>query len=175
MKATVLITLVAFSMMSLAMAGTPSPGMDQLLRQYYSIHKSLASDSVNGVAASAAEIAKISHQAAGTETQVKAQLIALSDTAAKFNAADLKSARNGFGDLSDKLIAYLKASGSKTNPPYQFYCSMVKRNWLQPDRATHNPYYGKSMLTCGELVQSEKANEQKMNNMPMDEPMGHHH
>jgi len=172
MKATLLITILAVSIMGLAVAGTAAAGMDQLLGQYYSIQKSLASDSVNGVAASAAEMAKLSRQAAGNESQAKAQLLALSDTAAKFNSADLKSARNGFGDLSDKLIAYMKASGSNTNPPYQFYCSMVMKNWLQPDKTTRNPYYGKSMLTCGELVQPEKANEQIMD-MPMD--MGHHH
>lgn len=173
MKATVLITMVAVSIMSLAVAGTMAAGTDQLLGQYYSIQKSLASDSVNGIAVSASEIAKISRQAAGTETQAKVQLLALSDTAAKFNATDLKSARNGFGDLSDKFIAYLKASGSKTNPPYQFYCSMVKKNWLQPDKTTRNPYYGKSMLTCGELVQAEKTNDQMMDMPGMD--MGHHH
>ena len=172
MKASVLIAVLSVSVVSFAVAGTPEAGKDQLLDQYYSIHKNLAADSVNGVAASAAAIAKISRQSAGTEAKAKIQLLALSDTAAKFNAADLKSARNGFGDLSDKLIAYLKASGAKTNPPYQFYCSMVKKNWLQPDKATLNPYYGKSMPDCGELVQSEKSREQTMD-MPMD--MGHHH
>jgi hypothetical protein len=158
MKATVLMMIAAVSMVGLAISGTPAAGTDQLLEQYFLIHKNLASDSINGVAASAAEIVKMGRQAAGTETKAKAQLLALSDTAAKLNAADLKSARNGFGDLSDRLIAYLKASGAKTNPPYQFYCSMVKKNWLQPDKATRNPYYGKSMPTCGELVQAEKAN-----------------
>lgn len=174
MKANLLFTILAVSITVLGLAGTQAQETDQLLGQYFSIQKSLASDSVNGVATSAAEIAKISRQATATETQGKTQLIALSDVAAKFNAADLKSARNGFGDLSDKLIAYLKASGAKTNPPHQFYCSMVKKNWLQPDKTTRNPYYGKSMLTCGELVQAEKANEQMMD-MPMDQSMGHHH
>jgi hypothetical protein len=152
MKTTVLIMAAAVSMMGLAIAVTPPAGADQLLGQYYSIHKTLASDSISGVAAAAAEMAKISRQTAGSETQAKAQLLALSDTAAKLNAADLKSARNGFGDLSEKLIAYLKASGSRMNPPYQFYCSMAKKNWLQPDKAVRNPYYGSSMPTCGELV-----------------------
>ncbi len=174
MKATVVILMLAVSVAGLLMAGAPATGPDQLLEQYYSIHNSLASDSVNGVAASAAALAKMSRQAAGIETQAKGLLLALSDSAAKFNTADLKSARNGFGDLSDKMIAYLKASGSKTNPPYQFYCSMVKKNWLQSGKATRNPYYGSSMPTCGELVQTEKASGQKMD-MPMDESMGHHH
>ncbi|MGD0101047.1 MAG: hypothetical protein ABSC60_11930 [Acidobacteriota bacterium] len=174
MKATVLFTLLAVSIIGLTMAGTPPAGVDQLLGQYFSIHKSLASDSINGVAASAAGIARISRQAAATETQGKTQLIALSEVAAKFNAADLKSARNWFGDLSDKLIAYIKASGAKTNPPYQFFCSMVKKNWLQPDKATRNPYLGSEMPKCGELIQWQKANEPTME-QPMDQSMGRHH
>ena len=87
----------------------------------------------NGVAAAASELAKISRQAAATQSEGKNQLVALANLAGRFNAADLKSARNGFGDLSDALIAYLKTSKAKTNPPYQFYCSMVKKNWLQPE------------------------------------------
>jgi hypothetical protein len=172
MKATVLLTLLAVSVIGLAMAAAPLAGADQLLGPYFSIQKSLASDSINGVATSAAEIAKISRQAAASETSAKTQLIALSDVAAKFSAADLKSARNGFGELSDKFIAYVKASKAKTDPPYQFYCPMVKKNWLQPDKVIRNPYYGSSMPKCGELVQWEKANEQTTEE-PMD--MGHHH
>ena len=139
---------------------------DQLLDKYFAVHKSLASDSINGVAASAAEIARISRQAAGKEPQASKQLTALSEAAAKLNSTDLKSARNGFGELSERMIAYLKASGTRTKPFYQFYCPMVKRNWLQPDTAVRNPYYGSEMPKCGELVQAEK---------PTQAPMEHHH
>ncbi len=131
--------------------------VDLLLGQYFQIHKSLAADSINGVSAAAVQIAKISRQAAATEPSAKTQLITLSNAAAKLNASDLKSARDGFGALSDGLIAYLQAGQPKGNPPYQFYCPMVRKNWLQPDKQTRNPYYGSSMLTCGELVQQKQS------------------
>jgi hypothetical protein len=156
MKALSVCSLLVFVIGSAAIASSAAPA-DQLLGQYYVIHKSLASDSISGVAAAAAEMVKISRQSAGTLPQVKAQLTALADAAGKLQAGDLKSARNGFGDLSDRLIAYLKAAQAKRNPPYQFYCPMVKKNWLQADTGTRNPYYGSSMLTCGELVKAEQA------------------
>jgi hypothetical protein len=143
-----------------ALAGTKASPADQLIEQYYLIHKSLSSDSIAGVSAAAAQIAKISRQAISTETDAKKQLFALSDAAAKLPSSDLKSARNGFGELSDSLIAYLAAARTKKNPPYQFYCTMVKKNWLQPDKQTRNPYYGSSMLTCGELVSPQRPADQ---------------
>ena len=149
------------------LAVPPSAAVERLLGQYFIIQKSLALDSMQGVSTSVAEIAKISRQAGQAEPQAKTQLIAIADAAAKFNSVDLKSARGGFGDLSDTMIAYLKASGAKTNPPYQVYCPMVKKNWLQPDKAIHNPYYGKEMPTCGQLVNAGKTAEQPMGQMDM--------
>jgi hypothetical protein len=153
-----IMVLVAVSIFCLALAGFPAAPADQMLAQYYVIQKSLASDSVNGVAASAAEIAKTSRQAAASSPN-KAQLTALAEAASKLSGTDLKSVRSGFGDLSDKMIAYFKASGAKTDPPYQFYCSMAKKNWLQPDKPTRNPYYGSEMPTCGVIVQFGKMPE----------------
>ena len=152
MKAT-LISFLVIILVGLTAAVSLAAPVDQLLEQYYLIQKNLASDSVGGTSAAATEIAKISRQSAGTTPQAKAQLNALAEVAAKFQAGDLKAARNGFGDLSDRMIACLQAVGAKRNPPYQYYCPMVKKNWLQPDKGVHNPYYGSSMPTCGELVQ----------------------
>ena len=151
---TMLICLLAILAVVSVMASSPATPLDQLLEQYFLIHKSLASDSTGGIRAVAAGMEKLSRQAAGMEPQSKIQLMALSAAAAKLQTTDLKSARNGFGELTDSLIAYLHAAGSKRNPPYQFFCPMVKKNWLQPDKEMRNPYYGSSMLKCGELVQS---------------------
>jgi hypothetical protein len=152
MRSRFLLGVLALSTVGLALAGAAPAAADQLLEQYFSIQRSLASDSVNGVAAAAAQIAKLSRQAAAARPEGKEQLAALAESAAKLNASDLKSARNGFGDLSEKMIGYLKASKAKRNPPFQFYCTMAKKNWLQPDNTVRNPYYGSSMPTCGELV-----------------------
>jgi len=146
------------------MAGPPSTLPEQLLEQYYSIQKSLASDSINNIAISAAQIAGISRKAAAKEPRVQTQLLALAVAATKIQAADLKSARGAFGELSDGMIAFLQATGTKRNPPYQFYCPMVKKNWLQPNKETRNPYYGSAMLTCGELIQPKPVEQQTKHN-----------
>lgn len=160
-------TLVSFLLMAAAgpaIAGPPSTSAEQLLRNYYSIQKSLASDSINGVSASANKMADISRRVAATETRVKTQLLTLADAAKKLQATDLKTARNRFGDLSDGLIAYLQATQAKRNPPYQFYCPMVKKNWLQSNKEIRNPYYGSSMLKCGELIQPKPIEQHAEHN-----------
>lgn len=149
-------TLVCFLTILVAggsiIAGVPENPAEQILEQYFLIHKSLAADSAEGVSAAAARIASISRQTAGTEMKIKTQLIDLSEAAARLQTDDLKTASNEFGELSKSLIAYLQAAGAKRNPPYQFFCPLVKKNWLQPDKDVRNPYFGKSMLDCGDLV-----------------------
>lgn len=152
MRSTMLFCILAVAALGMALA-VPAPAViDQALHPYYKIQKSLASDSLTGVAASALEIAKVSRMGVAAQRSGKAELAALAETAAKFNSGSLKTARSSFGDLSDRMIAFVKASKSPRNPPYQYYCSMVKKNWLQSEKGIRNPYYGASMLTCGELV-----------------------
>ncbi len=156
-KSYINLAAVLFMAAASGIAGVKVSPAEQLLGQYFLIHKSLASDSIEGVSAAAARIADISRRTAAAEVNGKTQLIALSAAAAKLRATDLKSARNGFGELSKNLIAFLQANQAKTNPPYQFYCPMVKKHWLQPAKEVRNPYFGSSMLKCGELVQSGQA------------------
>ena len=67
-------------------------------------------------------------------------------------ASDLKAARERFGALSDGVIAAAKAENFKDVPGVKVgYCSMVDRSWLQKDEKIRNPYYGSSMLECGEF------------------------
>ena len=68
-------------------------------------------------------------------------------------AADLAAAREAFGPLSDAVIARVKAD--KTSDVARElragYCPMNRKSWLQREEQVRNPYYGTSMLTCGEL------------------------
>jgi hypothetical protein len=125
--------------------------VDQLLEQYSVIHKSLSSDSTSGIPEAAAKMAKLSQAALAKESKAKAQLAALSDSAARLRTTDLKAARQEFGELSKRFTAYLQAAGIE-KAAYQFYCPMVNKGWLQSDKNIRNPYYGSSMLECGELI-----------------------
>lgn len=63
-------------------------------------------------------------------------------------SADLNKARVAFAALSDEMIKVrATAKGAK---PAVYYCSMVKKSWLQPKGKVGNPYEP-SMAMCGEL------------------------
>ncbi len=62
-------------------------------------------------------------------------------------ADSLKSARTAFEKLSDK--AKQLAAGQPGY--YVVYCPMLKKDWVQTTEKIANPYYGKEMLTCGEI------------------------
>jgi hypothetical protein len=147
----VFIYLIALVSAGSVVAAQAPTFVDQLFEQYSLMHKSLASDSTAGVAQAAAKFAQLSRRALEKESKAKPQLVALSDAASRLRTSDLKTTRQEFGELSKHLTAYLQAAGVEKRP-YQFYCSMVNRGWLQPDKNIRNPYYGSSMLECGELI-----------------------
>ena len=81
MTRTLLIAGFAISTVLSGLAQSSSTTGDRLLKQYLIIHESLASDSLKGIDAAAAEIRKISRQAAAADQKNRSQLLALSDAA----------------------------------------------------------------------------------------------
>ena len=74
----------------------------------------------------------------------------------------LDSARVHFAEFSAvmaDLIAKFGIAGD--HPIYQFHCPMARENqgsdWLQKDKEAANPYFGKSMLKCGNIVRTLKG------------------
>jgi membrane fusion protein, copper/silver efflux system len=72
-------------------------------------------------------------------------------------AENLDSTRAYFSDFSQILTEAIENFGiAGDGRVYQFHCPMAKgnqgANWLQSDSSLANPYFGKSMLTCGSLV-----------------------
>jgi hypothetical protein len=146
----ILSCLAALLVGGVAPAATPASAAAGILEQYFVIHENLAGDTTAGIQAAALKLAKLSRQAAAQDPKVGAQLAAVSQAAIRLQTGDLKTARNEFGELSKRVTAWLQAAGGEK--PHQFYCSMANKGWLRQDRQTRNPYYGKSMLTCGELI-----------------------
>lgn len=71
--------------------------------------------------------------------------------AALEGAKDIKAAREAFKALSRPVVMW--ASMSKPAGISVMYCSMAKGSWLQNDTTVRNPYYGKQMLACGEIIE----------------------
>lgn len=77
-------------------------------------------------------------------------------------AESIDSVRIHFMDFSLTLAGVVEKIGlSGDSPVYRFHCPMANDNrgadWLQKDREIQNPYFGKSMLTCGNLVRPLKG------------------
>ncbi|MBS1946275.1 MAG: DUF3347 domain-containing protein [Bacteroidetes bacterium] len=67
---------------------------------------------------------------------------------------DISHQREHFTNLSDNMIALAKKAKLSAQPVYQAYCPMKKSYWLTNETAIKNPYYGKAMLTCGEIAKT---------------------
>lgn len=76
------------------------------------------------------------------------------------SAKDIKAQRDAFGGLGSKLSKVIETYGVNTQGKkiYLDYCPMVKQVWLSYDKAILNPYYGKSMPTCGEIKKEIVSN-----------------
>ncbi|MBI3987919.1 MAG: DUF3347 domain-containing protein [Lentisphaerae bacterium] len=133
---------------TIAAAKEPPASMTAVLDQYAKIQAALAGDTIEGVPAAARAIGKLAADDAGKT--LPADVATQADALGK--AKDLDAARAAFKPLSSALSRYLTAEKIKTGRYVQAYCPMAKAGWLQTDKAIKNPYYGKSMLSCGEIV-----------------------
>lgn len=71
------------------------------------------------------------------------------------STADLKKQRETFKSLSKNTYDLIKVSNPE-QPIYKQYCPMADADWLSKEKAVKNPYYGSSMLTCGNVVETIK-------------------
>jgi hypothetical protein len=76
------------------------------------------------------------------------------------NASNIAHQREHFDMLSKDMIDLVKATGSSTSL-YRDFCPMYNNkkgaSWLSETKDIKNPYYGKSMPTCGEVKEEIKA------------------
>ncbi len=80
----------------------------------------------------------------------------LTSFAAKITAAsDIEVQRTLFSGLSNEMIAKVKAIGLQSGEIYVEYCPMALNDkgasWLSNQKVVRNPYYGESMMDCGEI------------------------
>jgi len=126
---------------------TPAPGSElprNIVDPYLKIQVALADDSVDGVKANAGEIATAASALGAPAMKIDTAALQLA------SAADLEDARVKFGALSTAIDTY--ATGLKLKMPEGVrvaFCPMAQKPWMQEGTAINNPYYGKSMQTCG--------------------------
>ena len=74
--------------------------------------------------------------------------------------ADIDVLRGGFNELSRIFIELIEAYGSPIGTVYLQHCPMVDNDmgadWLSKEKQVLNPYFGASMLKCGEVTKEIK-------------------
>ena len=138
---TVLLTIV-FVLAGAAIQGSES--LKAIVSAYLTIQSQLAADKIDGIKAPARSIAAQATAMGGPGADIAKAAATLE------NATDIERARDAFSALTEAVMAVGKAEGWKDVEGVRLaFCPMVNRSWLQKEERIQNPYYGKSMLTCG--------------------------
>jgi len=138
--------------------------VDTLLKPYFEIQASLAGDDFEKAKQNASTLQSLLEQG---PSQERAHSLAdlSSDTQKIIDAADIKSARNAFHEISKNLSEIVDHVGTSGNiDVLKMSCPMAfggkGGEWLQSSKDLRNPYYGAMMLKCGavqEQLVSAKA------------------
>jgi len=122
----------------------------KLLGHYATMYEALVTDSTAGVAEAAAKLAAEARAQRGDA----AALEPLAAAAEAMKGADLEALRAQFKGLSIAMDAFLRKAGT---PGWSlYYCPMADGYWIQTAEGVRNPYYGASMLRCGDKVPEVK-------------------
>lgn len=128
---------------------------DDKLQAVYQHYQHLTNALVKGDAAEA----KIAGNA--IETGAKAitggEKVA-ADAAKIMAAADVEAQRTIYSSLSNEFITLVKQSGLSSGALYVDFCPMALNDkggyWISDAKEIRNPYFGDSMLTCGEVKET---------------------
>ncbi len=137
---------------------------DGVLQSYFALQKALADDSLEQAKGAAGEaLAKLGQLPVDSlidpsKAVWKEVAGNFQSSAAKIEAAEsIEKARGEFQRLSDVVDEWVQRFGTAQLPVYQAFCPMAFDNkggtWLQTDDNLLNPYFGASMLKCGEVKQ----------------------
>ena len=165
MKRSIIVLTMIMMVLSISLFGENSfdETMKKITVEYLKIKNTLANDKTENVQDNAKAILILAKKlnADNLKGEHKDHFMELPNkisSAAKdlSKAKKIKSMRKAFNALSKPMAMW--ATMVKPNGINVAYCSMAPGSWLQTGKEIRNPYYGASMLKCGEIV-SEGAKE----------------
>lgn len=145
-RASTIIAAWAFVVVAASASGTAAsqqaPPVERAFEHYERIRAALAHDTMENVSVEAKALLPLAREIAGEQAGRAAASLA--------QAKNLEDAREQFGALSEALVPKFLEAG----PPgvQGFVCSMKDKRWVQRGEQPSNPYFGKSMSTCGTAI-----------------------
>ena len=154
MKKIILIVILiatAFVQKSFAQNTDNQKQSSQLLTSYYQIKDALINGNSNIAARKAAIFLKTANGFSNRTLPAGNHDALIKDAATISDSKDLEKQREVFANFSANMYALAKSLKLTAEPVYYQYCPMKKAYWLSSDKAIKNPYYGSTMLSCGQV------------------------
>ncbi len=151
---TVAILATTITQYSFAQDSTKQYQLPQLLNYYYNIKNALVTGDATSASTNALAFSKTVNSI-DYKVISEGNIQTLANDAGKISETkDLKKQREYFANFSINMAVVAKAVKLTDQPIYQAYCPMKKAYWLSNEKAIKNPYYGSSMLTCGQVTET---------------------
>ena len=139
-----------FSILNLS-AQKSDASISKLYQNYLNIKTALATDNSDEASKAANTFIK-SASMVDYKVLSEGNLDVLRKNASKIaDSRSIETQRESFKGLSQNMIAMTKNFKLSDKSVFVQYCPMAEASWLSSEKEIKNPYYGKSMLTCGSL------------------------
>ncbi|QOW11426.1 DUF3347 domain-containing protein [Kaistella flava (ex Peng et al. 2021)] len=151
MKKLIFTTLFSvFTVLTLS-AQKSDASITKLYQNYLSIKTALATDN-SDEASKAADAFVKSASMVDFKVFSEGNLDLLRKDASKIaESRSIETQRASFNGLSRNMISLTQKFKLSDKPVFVQYCPMAEASWLSAEKEIKNPYYGKSMLTCGSV------------------------
>ena len=152
MKKLIFTTLFSvFSILNLS-AQKSDASISKIYQNYLNIKTALATDNSDDASKAANNFIK-SASMIDYKVLSEGNLDVLRKDASKIaESRSIETQRESFMALSQNMIALTKNFKLADDTVFVQYCPMADASWLSAEKAVKNPYYGKSMLTCGKVA-----------------------
>ena len=142
-----------------ALGEQDSKKLSQLVHDYLDLKDALVNDDLGNAKKYATKVhgylSKLSLEIEQDEVWKNLQKSMQSAIVKISNASKLELARDHFKSVSDDIIALIQNTGPIDHNLYIQHCPMADSNkgadWLSIEEEILNPYFGASMLSCGEV------------------------
>jgi len=143
--------------------------IDPIYQNYFAAREALALDDMNSARAKLADLASIAKSLASTtlDETAAAQWKTLADriifaALEASESTDRDTLRRHFAVLSTAMSRIVRSFGQATDGPfYRYRCPMAVDarggTWLQRTDAPTNPYFGRAMPDCAELIETFRS------------------
>ena len=140
-------------MVTLLMGNTVfSQNTTKLLNNYINVKNALVSADEKGATKAISTL----YESIKAESNFAEKEVLLKATEKMSKANGIEKQRAVFNDVSTTIWKVVKKADKVEQPVYYQYCPMKKAYWLSKEKEIKNPYYGSSMLTCGNVAETKK-------------------